>query len=127
MEQNKIKSIIYNSVVVVLLIIGAVIVVMNFAHFGDVEYTDNARVRQNITPQNTRVQGFVKEIRFKEFQEVHKGDTLVVIEDSEYRLRLAQAEADLARAEQGAKSTGASIQTTDANMRVTDACLLYNI
>lgn len=62
-------------------------------HLGIVEYTDNAMVNRNITPINTRVQGFVKEIRFKEFQHVHKGDTLVIIEDAEYRLALAQAEA----------------------------------
>lgn len=113
----------YNSIVVILLAIGITIVVINFAHFGNVEYTDNAHVRQHITPQNTRVQGFIKEIRFEEFQPVKKGDTLVVIEDTEYRLRLAQAEADLARAEQGSRQVGSSIQTTEADMRVTEASI----
>lgn len=116
MKQN-----IYNIVIIILLVIGATIVTMNFVHFGNVEYTDNARVRQHITPQNTRVQGFIKEIRFEEFQQVHKGDTLVIIEDTEFRLRLAQAEADLARAIQGSKATGSSIQTTEAGIHVTEA------
>ena len=70
----------YNTIVILLLLVGAVIVVLNFAHFGNVEFTDNARVRQHITPQNTRVQGFVREVRFEEFQQVRKGDTLCVIE-----------------------------------------------
>ena len=121
MEKHRIASIIYNSVIIGFLIAGAAIVVMQFVHFGNVEYTDNARVRQHITPQNTRVQGFIREIRFEEFQEVKKGDTLVVIEDAEFRLRLAQAEADLARAEQGSKATGSSIQTTEGNIHVTEA------
>ena len=30
----------------------------------------------------------VKEIRFNEFQTVHKGDTLAIIEDAEFRLAL---------------------------------------
>ena len=111
----------YNILAILLLLAGATVVVLQFAHFGHIEFTDNARVRQHITPQNTRVQGFVREIRFGEFQPVKKGDTLVVIEDAEFRLRLAQALADLARAEEGAKQAGSSILTTEAGMEVTDA------
>ncbi len=118
---KKIKEYVYNTIVLVLIAIGAIIVILNFCHFGNVEYTDNARVRQHITPQNTRVQGFIKEVRFEEFQKVKRGDTLVVIEDAEFRLRLAQAEADLARAEEGTKATGSSIATTDASILVTNA------
>ncbi len=90
-------------------------------HFGGGEFTDNARVRQNIVPQNCRVQGFIREVRFAEFQQVKKGDTLAIIEDSEFRLRLAQAEADLVRAQQGSKGTASSIVTTKTSMSVTDA------
>ncbi len=121
MEKNKLIRYAYNTLILCFLIGGAVFVIMNFAHFGNIEYTDNARVRQHITPQNTRVQGFIREIRFQEFQQVHKGDTLVIIEDAEFRLRLAQAEADLARAEQGSKATGRSIQTTQSNIHITEA------
>ncbi len=121
MEKNKIIHITYNTLIVSLLLGGVIFVVLNFAHFGNVEYTDNARVRQHITPQNTRVQGFIREIRFQEYQSVCRGDTLAIIEDAEFRLRLAQAEADLARAEQGSKATGSSIQTTQTNISVTEA------
>lgn len=118
---ENIKKYVYNTVVIVLIAVGAIVVILNFSHFGNVEFTDNARVRQHITPQNTRVQGFIKEVRFEEFQKVKKGDTLVVIEDAEFRLRLAQAEADLARVEESSKATGTSIATTDAGIRVTNA------
>ncbi len=118
---ENIKKYVYNTVVIVLIAVGAIVVILNFSHFGNVEFTDNALVRQHITPQNTRVQGFIKEVRFEEFQNVKKGDTLVVIEDAEFRLRLAQAEADLARVEESSKATGTSIATTDAGIRVTNA------
>lgn len=118
---ENIKKYVYNTVVIVLIAVGAIVVILNFSHFGNVEFTDNARIRQHITPQNTRVQGFIKEVRFEEFQKVKKGDTLVVIEDAEFRLRLAQAEADLARMEESSKATGTSIATTDAGIRVTNA------
>ena len=121
MEKHRLTTLIYNTVIIAFLLIGAAIVIMQFVHFGNVEFTDNARVRQHITPQNTRVQGFIREIRFKEFQPVRKGDTLAIIEPAEFQLRLAQAKADLARAEQGSKATGSSIQTTEGNIHVTEA------
>lgn len=92
-----------------------------FMHFGNGEFTDNARVCQNIVPQNCRVQGFIREVRFEEFQQVKKGDTLAIIEDTEFRLRLAQAEADLIRAQRGSQGTASSIITTKTSMTVTDA------
>lgn len=121
MEKKKIFRIAYNLCVSTFLIAGATIVFLRFAHLGDIEYTENARVRQHITPLNTRVQGFIREIRFQEFQPVKQGDTLVIIEDAEYRLRLAQAEAELVRAQQDTKATGSSIQATEAGIHVTDA------
>lgn len=120
---ENIKKYVYNTVVIVLIAVGAIVVILNFSHFGNVEFTDNARVRQHITPQNTRVQGFIKEVRFEEFQKVKKGDTLVVIEDAEFRLRLAQAEADLVRVAESSKATGTTIATTDAGIRVTNASI----
>lgn len=121
MKHQTILRIVYNSIIFILLVIGVVLVVNNFVHFGNVEFTDNATVQQHITPVNTRVQGFIKEIRFEEYQSVHKGDTLVVIEDSEFRLRLAQAEADLSNALAGKKVTSSGIATTQSTMHVTDA------
>ena len=115
------KKLIYNIVIIGCLVAGLVYVCSRFLHLGRVEYTDNAQVRQHITPVNTRVQGFIKRICFEEFQPVRKGDTLVIIEDTEFRLRLAQAEADLANALAGSKATTAGIATTQNNLSVSDA------
>ena len=114
---------VYNIVVIALLAIGMVYVCSRFIHLGNVEYTDNAQVRQHITPVNTRVQGFIKKIYFEEYQLIHKGDTLLVIEDAEFRLRLAQAEADLANALAGQQVTNAGIATTQNNLTVNDAAI----
>ena len=120
MLTRKTKKQIYNTVVIALLAVGLVYVCSRFIHLG-VEYTDNAQVRQHITPVNTRVQGFIKKICFEEYQPVRKGDTLLVIEDTEFRLRLAQAEADLANALSGRRATSTGIATTQNNLRVSDA------
>ena len=121
MATRKTKKLVYNIVIICLLVGGLCYVCSRFMHLGNVEYTDNAQVKQHITPINVRVQGFIKQIRFEEYQTVHKGDTLLVIEDAEFRLRLAQAEADLANALAGQKATTAGIATTQNNLNVSDA------
>ena len=95
MIARKTQKIIYNIVIICLLIGGVTYVCSRFIHLGNIEYTDNAQVKQHITPINTRVPGFIKKIYFDEYQQVRKGDTLLIIEDAEFRLRVAQAEADL--------------------------------
>ena len=115
---KKLLRTIYNICVLILLVIGAWLVVNHFVHFGDGEFTDNATVQQHITPVNTRVGGFIKEIRFSEYQPVHKGDTLVIIEDSEFRLQLAQAEANLQREMAGGEATTSGIGVTRQNMSI---------
>ena len=121
MEKNKIHVYLYNALIVLCLLGGAVYVVSQFIHFGSGEFTDNARVCQNIVPQSSRIQGFIREVRFTDFQQVKKGDTLVIIEDAEFRLQLAQAETDLLRAELGSQGTASSIVTTKTSMTITEA------
>ncbi len=123
MTTRQTKKLVYNIIVVLLLVGGIIYVCSRFMHFGNVEFTDNAQVKQHIVPQNTRVQGFIKEIRFEEYQPVHKGDTLVLIEDSEYLLRLAQAEADLSNAMAAHAATSVGIETTQNNLLVSDAAI----
>lgn len=121
MKQKKLLRTIYNICVLVILLVGVWLVVNHFVHFGQGEYTDNATVQQHITPVNARVGGFIKEIRFNEYQPVHRGDTLVIIEDSEFILALAQAEANLQRELAGGDATTSGIATTRQNISVTDA------
>lgn len=121
MENKKTLKRIYNVIVIVVLLCGAAYVCSRFIHFGKVEYTDDARVDRHIVPVNTRVQGFIKEIRFGDYDRVHKGDTLVIIDDSEYRLRLAQAESDLERTLSGKSTDAAGLKTIENNVTVFDS------
>lgn len=119
----KATRITYDIIVIALLVAGIGYICSRFIHLGNVEWTDNATVRQHITPVSTRVPGFIKEIRFEEYQQVRKGDTLVIIEDAEFRLALAQAEAGLANALAGNKATASGIATTSNTLRVNDASI----
>lgn len=120
---KKTKKLIYNIIACVLLLGAVSWVCEKFVHLGDVEFTENAQVKQLIVPVNLRVQGFVKEVRFDEYAKVSKGDTLVIIEDAEYRYMLAQAEANLANAKTGKDAMHNVISTTATNLTVTDASI----
>ncbi len=118
---KKIIKRIYNVIVILFLVVAIGWCFSHFFHGAGVEYTDDAQVCRHITPINTRVQGFIKEIRFNDFQHVKKGDTLVIIEDSEFRLHLAQAEAGLRGSKSSSSVVSASMGTTDSNVQTAAA------
>lgn len=121
MNNKKNLKRIYNVVIIVLMLLALGYVCSRFVHLGNVEYTDDAQVWRHIMPLNARIGGFIKEIRFEDYQQVKRGDTLVVIEDAEYQLLLAQAEAQLKGSRSGSSAVSAGMNTTASNVRVADA------
>lgn len=117
------KKLIYNVVACIILLGAIVRVCEKFVHLGNVEFTENAQVKQHIVPVNSRVQGFIKEVRFDEYTQVKKGDTLAIIEDAEFRFRVAQAEANLANALTGKDAMYNVISTTQTNLTVSEASI----
>ncbi|GHU78569.1 multidrug resistance protein [Bacteroidia bacterium] len=117
---KKNKKLIINIFVIALILCGIAWIASLFIHVGG-EYTNNATVDRDRVVLSSRVQGFVKKIYFDEFQQVRKGDTLVIIEDAEFRLRLAQAEADYQNALSGKSAMATTIHTTQNNLSVSDA------
>lgn len=99
-------------------------VCVKFIHLGNVEFTDNAQVAQQIVPVNSRVQGYIKEMRFKEYGQVHKGDTLVVIDDADMRLNVARARADYQNALAGRSVADRSVTSAAADVAVSDASIV---
>ena len=66
------------------------------------ESTDNAQVDGHIVPVLAKVGGYVTAVLVQDNDSVSKGQTLVRIDDAEYRVKVAQAEADLAAAQSSA-------------------------
>ena len=94
-----------------------------FLHLGNVEFTDNAQIRQQIVPVNTRVQGYIKEIRFSEYEPVRKGDTLVIIDDADMRLNVARARADYQNALAGLDVAGSAVASANADVAVSETSI----
>lgn len=66
------------------------------------EETNDAQIDQYVTPVAARVTGYIQAVNYTDNQYVHTGDTLVIIENSEYVIRLAKAQAELANAQNNA-------------------------
>lgn len=84
-------------------------------------YTDDAQVEEYINPVNTRITGYIKEVRFTDHQRFKKGDTLVTIDDREYHIAREQAEAAWLSAKATRGVTASSVSTVRSNQLVTDA------
>lgn len=94
-----------------------------FVDYKSSETTDDAQVEQYLSPVNIRVPGYIKKIYFTEHQHVRKGDTLLVLEDDEYRIRLKEAEAALMDARSGRKVVANTLNTVSNSASVYDASI----
>ncbi len=81
--------------------LGGVIVLAIALFFGYSEFrylqrhetTDDAQIDGDVNPVIPKASGYVKAIRFRDNQHVKEGDTLFVLDDADYRLRVDQAQA----------------------------------
>ncbi len=93
------------------------------------ESTDNAQVDGHIVPILPKVGGFVAEVRVQDNQPVRGGDTLVILDDADFRAKLAQTEADYHAALAGVSSNTrvgqaeAAIRQAEGNARKAHADL----
>jgi membrane fusion protein (multidrug efflux system) len=62
------------------------------------QVTDDAYVRGDLTPLSTKVAGIVRAVNVSDYQEVHKGDLLVELQDNDYQAQVDQANAAVAAA-----------------------------
>ena len=62
-----------------------------FWRYVNYEVTNDAFVDQYVAPLNIRASGYIKDIRFKEHQYVRQGDTLLVLDNREYQIKVKEA------------------------------------
>ena len=121
--KHRTKKIISYVLSAAVIILAVVWVGRKFIHLGNVEFTDNAQIEQQIVPVNSRIQGYIKEIRFKEYEYVKRGDTLVIIDDADMRLQVARANADYQNALAGRGVADRTVNVASANVAVSEASI----
>lgn len=102
----------------------AALVITSAAYYlwpGSETVTDDAQVQQLLTPINARVAGYITSVRFKDFQWVEKGDTLVTIDDMDYRYQMELAEAALLDAEAARGVAISAVATLENGVHISDS------
>jgi membrane fusion protein (multidrug efflux system) len=127
-QKAKKRNPIFLVILILLVIVGAWFGISKYIHGQHHEETDDAQISADITPVIPRVSGYIKEIKVNDNQYVKKGDTLVVIDDRDFVIKLQEAQAALAAAQsnlQIAKATSnaakANISTSAASVGTIDA------
>src|ERR1700691_2177366 len=88
----------YGTPLLVLLLAAAVLLTItrnwNAWEGGRIEQvTDDAYVRGDLTPLSTKVAGIVRYVKVSDYQQVHKGDLIVELDDDDFRAQVDQATA----------------------------------
>lgn len=121
LRRLRIRNIILNTLCSGIALAGAVFGIRIFLRHHNYDITNDAYVDQYIVPINVRVSGYVSDVYFTEHQYVHKGDTLLIIDNREYSIKLEEAQARLMDAEGMKNIIYAEKSISDKNISVVDA------
>lgn len=122
-KEPKKKSKGFLIVLILLVVFGGWFGISKYTHAQHHEETDNAHVEANISPVIPRVGGYVADVRVKDNQVVKKGDTLVILDERDLKLKLAQAEAALATAQSNLNAAKTSTNAASANVATSRASI----
>ena len=120
---NRTFHIIITSIACALVVSGVILGIWFYVFNSNHEETNDAQVEQYVTPIMSRITGYVQEVRFDENQFVHKGDTLVVIDNREYKSKLNVALADVQSAQQSSVVAEKNVATTASTTAIGESQL----
>jgi membrane fusion protein (multidrug efflux system) len=80
------------------------------------QVTNDAYVKRDLTPLSTKVVGLVREVKVNDYQQVHKGDELVLLADDDFRAHVSQAIAAVDAAKAALEHNGRQRDLQDARI-----------
>jgi len=119
--EPKKSSKVFFIILIVMLLLGAWFGISKYTYAQHHEETDDAQIEADIIPVIPRVSGYVKQIRVNDNQFVHKGDTLIVIDDRDLKMKLLEAEAALSTAKSNVDASRANTQAARSGIATSQA------
>lgn len=111
-------------ILVVLVIAGGWFGISKYQHSLHHEETDDAQVSADILPVIPHVSGYIKEVKVNDNQLVKKGDTLLILDSRDYKLKVDQAEAALEIAKANLANAIAIASASKANIATSAASIV---
>ena len=121
LRKHRLRNIVLNLICILLAGSGLWFTFNYFRRHINYEITNDAFVDQYVAPINIRVSGYIQEVRFREHQYVHKGDTLLVLDNREYIIKVKEAEAALLDAHGTQDVIHSGGETSHTNVAVQEA------
>lgn len=109
------------TILLVVVLVGGGFGVYQYFHSLAHEITDDAQVESTISPVIPKVSGYIKKVYVEDNQEVRKGDTLLWIDDVDYKIKVEQAEAALLAAKSQRGVADAGVVVSNANTGISEA------
>lgn len=122
-RRNRTFHVLITIIACVLVASGIILGIWFYVFNSNHEETNDAQVEQYVTPIMSRITGYVQEVRFDENQFVNKGDTLVVIDNREYKSKLNVALADVQSAKQSSVVAEKNVATTASTTTIGESQL----
>ncbi len=95
-------------ILITILIVGSVLSFIKYRESQKYESTDDAQLVTDIIPLSARVPGYIAKVFITDNQLVKKGDTIVVLDDRDLKIKVEQAEAAF-------ENSKASLETAKVN------------
>jgi len=105
-------------IAVVFALAGAIYFFQYWKYSEHYEETNDAQVESYINPVSARAGGYIQRVCFDEHQWVKRGDTLVVLDEKEYRAQLEVAEAATEDARAQLTVLAAGIRSAETGIRI---------
>ncbi|MGA3131505.1 MAG: HlyD family secretion protein [Terracidiphilus sp.] len=86
--------------------------------------TDDAYLKADVTPLSTRISGTVRRVNVGDYQSVKAGQTLIELDDDDYRANLDQAQAALAASKAALEDNQAAKRIQDAEIEAAKAAVI---
>ena len=122
-DPKKKKSILFPIILAILVLVGGFFGYRYIKYSQAHEETDDAQIAANLSPVISKISGYVKEIRVKDNQFVKKGDTLIILDNRDQKMVLAQAEAALGTARSNISSARATSTAAGKNINTSEAAV----